>query len=81
MQHTMAEEQIILQMGFNLHQTTLKVEATLHTLQEQQVKLQLRLNILVCTKTCFYLLCSSSSYLLNMDNIKDFNYIIFATHC
>ena len=36
----MAEEQIRLQMGFNLHQTTLKVEVALHILQEQQVRLQ-----------------------------------------
>ena len=81
MQHTMAEEQIRLQMGFNLHQTTLKVEVTLQTLQEEEVILQLRLNIPVCTTKCFYLICSSSSYLLNMDDIKDFNYIILATDC
>ena len=37
MQHTMAEEQIRLEMGFNLHQTTLKVEVTLQTLQEEDV--------------------------------------------
>ena len=62
-------------------QTRLQVEVALHTLQEEQVRLQLRLNILVCTTKCFYLICSSSSYLLNMDDIKDFKYIILATHC
>ena len=81
MQHTMAEKQVKIQMRFNLHQTTLKVEITLQTLEEKQVKLQLKVNILVCSTKCLYSIYSSSSYLLNMDDIKDFNYIILATQC
>ena len=29
----------------------------------------------------FYLICSSSSYLLNMNDINNSNYIFFATYC
>ena len=34
----------------------------------------------VCTTKCSYFICSSSSYLLNMNDMKDFKYIILPTH-